>query len=357
MVGIVFLLNTTYAPYMQKYIDVLESENEDFEVIYWNRLGAPDCPEKYKSIVYNKTSKLSSSYGKKIKDLLGFRNFVLQTISKRKYDKLIILTTLTGIFMCDFLVKNYKNKYIFDIRDYTFEKLYPFKLIENMVIKNSFFTTISSDKFKTFLPSSNKYVVSHNIIREEIEEAKSFKRSKGIEEPINITFIGAVRHFEIDKKIALKLANDVRFNITYHGYGVTSDKFKQFCEDNSLNVKITGKYNRKEKMNLLANADIINAYYGTGSYANLYAMPNKYYDSLIYKIPFWANPKVHSGERASKAGIGINVDLDSNSLADDLYHEYLRMDIGKFRLDCDNELAKIIDEDNHFIQRVMEFIK
>ncbi|WP_343929283.1 hypothetical protein [Peribacillus frigoritolerans] len=342
---------------MNKYISILEQENEDFEIIYWDRLGSPDCPEKYKSIVFQKPSRLNLSHKDKIKDFLEFRRFVIKNINKRKYDKLIVLTSLTGIFLFDYLQKNYKNKFIFDIRDYTFENFYPYKMIENRVIKSSYFTTISSEEFKMFLPSSNKYILSHNILREEIEQANEFNKPKERDGIITVSFIGAIRHFDIDSKIALKLANDDRFKVVYHGYGVAYEKFKAFCQERKLDVQITGKYDRKDKIKLLANADIINAYYGIESYANLFAMPNKYYDSLIYKIPFWANPKVYSGQRSIKSGIGLNADLESESFANDLYHEYMEIDRLKFERDCNQELSKVVKEDELFISKVQEFIE
>ena len=172
MVGIVFLLDIEYAPYIDKYIDILNEEKKEFEVIYWNRSNKKDNECCFKAHIYNKKSNLNKSKFSKIGDFLGYRKFVVKTINERKYDKLIILTTLTGILLSDILIKNYQGKYIFDIRDYSFEKNKIFYLLEKKIISQSFITTISSNGFKEFLPKTFNYVISHNIIRREIEEAK-----------------------------------------------------------------------------------------------------------------------------------------------------------------------------------------
>lgn len=355
MVGIVFLLNIEYAPYLQKYRAELDKQNVKYEIVTWNRLDS-EISTNQNIIAYDKKSSLGDGKVRKLIDFIGFRKFLIKTIQHRKYNKLIVLTTLTGVVINDFLVKNYKNNFIFDIRDYTFEKSKIFRLIEKRVIDASSFTSISSEGFKSFLPKSDKYVVSHNIILEEVNDAKNFTLSRdSVSNKVNLTFLGAVRHFDVDKKVADIFGTDNRFLITYHGYGVSYEKFRKYCQEKERNVELTGKYNRNDKLNLMKNVDIINAYYHENTFANRFALPNKYYDALIYKIPIWANPKLYVGERAISKGIGLNVELNRNS-ADNLYSTYKNFDWDKFYTCCENELKEVLNEDKIFRERLENFI-
>lgn len=354
MVGVIFLLNLEYAPFIKKYTKELESVGEDFEVIYWERLET-DFANEWSTVVYKERGQLGDSKLKKMISFWKYRKFLIETLKKKKYDKLIILTTLTGITIFDFLIKNYKNKFIFDIRDYTFEKNPIFSYVESLVINSSYFTAISSDGFKEFLPKSDKYVLSHNIITSEVEEAKHFVPNRS-NDGIKLTFIGAVRHFDIDKKIVEIFGNKEGFNVTFHGYGVSYSSLKDICSNKYSNVELTGKYDRKNKMNLLIDSSILISYYSEDNYANQYALPNKYYDALIYKIPLWANPDVYVGKRAIENGIGLKCILGEE--APNKAREYLKsIDWNRFDLSCKNELSKILDEDKSFRNKLLRFIQ
>lgn len=355
-IGIIFILDLEYAPYIKKYINEIKKNGKDFEILYWNRLNGK-YNEDWKTIPYNKAGNLNDSKIQKLKGFLGFRKFLINKLSEKKYDKLIILTTLTGLLISDYLIKNYKNKYIFDIRDYSFEHIKLFKYIENKLIENSYFTSISSEGFKNFLPNSNKYVISHNILDEEVHEAlQQNKKEKNDLNKINLTFIGAVRHFEIDKLVINTFSNDKIFNLYFHGYGASYDKLKKYTEKNFRNVELTGKYNRKEKPKLLENTNIINSYYSENEIMNQYALPNKYYDAIIYRIPLWANPKVYVGQRAISKGIGLNVPLDENT-RDQMLKEYSKIDWNKFYEDCAKELENILTEDQIFWRKLAGFLE
>lgn len=356
MVGIVFLLDLEYAPYLIKYTSQLERLGINYEIITWSRLNNKNNLDK-KIIQYTKEGKLQDRKFKKLLGLIGYRKFLIDTLKNKKYDKLIILTTLTGIIISDYLIKNYKDRFIFDIRDYTFEKIKLYKKIEKNIVEASAFTAISSTAFKEFLPISNKYIITHNILYHEINEAKNrelYLNNKS-KEKINLTFIGSVRHFDLDKKVINSISSDNRFRLIYHGYGASYDLLNRYCEENKKNVLLTGKYDRKDKLKLMKNVDIINSYYDDNNIANKYALPNKYYDALIYKVPIWANPNVYVGKRAIEKGIGINVKLDENT-SNNILNQYNEIDWNEFYKNCDAELNSVLDEDNIFNNKLNQFI-
>lgn len=353
MIGIVFLLNIEYAPFLNKYTAELEKNGQKFEVISWKRLDSK-YTIPWKHITYEKRSNLGDSKFKKGIDFYGFRRFLINILREKKYEKLIILTTLSGMLIWDYLLKNYKGKFILDIRDYTFENFKPFKFIESKLIDSSYFTAISSPGYKNFLPKSSKFIISHNIILDELKSSKL--QTLNDSDRINIVFLGAVRHFEIKKEIVNLFGNDNRFNIYFHGNGVAYERLLHYCNDKFDNVFLTGKYDRIDKAKLIENATIINSYYGSENYANMYALSNKYYDSLIYKKPLWANPKLYIGKRAIDRGIGIDLELN-NDAPNRLIGLLNNFNWEDFYDDCDKELKKVLDEDKLFVDKLNDFIK
>jgi len=189
---------------------------------------------------------------------------------------------------------------------------------------------------------------------DEVSIADEFIPSRS-KDKINITFIGAVRHYNIDKKIVDIFGNDSRYKILFHGYGVSYTALNDYCDGQYDNVFISGKYERKDKTRLLRDATIINSYYASGNYANRYALPNKYYDTLLYRIPLWANPNVYVGKRSIERGIGINVILNSEA-PDNIYLILDNFDWNVFNKNCSQELERILNEDKVFVEGLHSFI-
>ena len=57
---------------------------------------------------------------------------------------------MPGIILYRYLRKKYKNNYIYDYRDYTYEKYGFFKKMVNKLIDDSYVTFVSSDGFKKY---------------------------------------------------------------------------------------------------------------------------------------------------------------------------------------------------------------
>lgn len=361
MIGIIFLLNVRYAPYINKYTDILIRNNKDFEIIYWDRLNSPDAPKEWKSKVFNYNSRLDKSKITKISDFLKFRKFVIQTIESQKYEKLIVLTTLTGIFLADKLLKNYSDNYILDIRDYSFEKNPIYKKLVSKLVEKSNFTTISSEGFKNFLPESKKYIKVHNFRHEDIMISTECARERwNAEEKIKISFLGSIRHFELDTKFIETFINDNRYILEYIGDGPHYVKLKKYIIENNYDVNIPGRYHFKDKSNILQNVNLINGYYDDKEYINKFAVSNKFYDSLIYKIPLLVNKDVYLGDIVRENYLGITINLETHSEKSSItnyIYEYLKeFDYNKFEKKCNEMLQDILLEDQIFEQKLSDFI-
>ena len=358
MIGIIFSGNIEYCPYVDKYIYALNNSSINYEILYWNR----DLLEK--NNVYNNQSfehSIDNSKSKnfKIIDFFMFRNWLMRKLKLKKYKKIIILDTLSGILISGFLKKNYYKKYIFDIRDYTYEDNKCFFNLEKNIIEKSFFTCISSEGFKEFLPRKHEYILAHNFNYNDVVQKSNGFEKKKYGESINIVWIGSVRYFYHQIKIINNLKNDERFNIIFHGSGPDLKRLISYCESNDIkNVLFTGRYKNNGKRDLLSNADILlNSYDINVGKEVKYAISNKYYDGIIYKIPQLVEVGTYKQELVEDKLIGIGIDVNNTSFADKLLDYYYSIDVSKFNNSCIEELNTVIEEDRIYQEKIYSFIE
>lgn len=352
MIALVFCGDLRYCPYINRYIERLEKAEVDYKIFFWNRSGFDlNLSDHY--IYYDQGSDLSSGKIQKLLDFIRFKRWLIEQLKKNHCEKIIALSTLTGVFLGHFL---YKKDYIFDIRDYSYEHIAPFYWIEKKVIENSTFTAISSAGFKAFLPQHD-YIIAHNFNRNDIVPGAMFRKSEG---KINFVWNGVVRYFEFQKAYLNALKNDPRFNIVFHGDGPELDLYKQYCENNGFtNVIFTGTYSNKDKAILLEDAHILNNCYGYtyGAGNKLkYAVSNRFYDGIVHHIPQLVEPEGFKPSWANKSGLGVSFPPDKE-FADRLYEYYIGIDEKLFDVICTRELQKVLADDDVYIKKIDEFIK
>ena len=351
MITLVFCGEIKYCPYLKRYIERLDMFNISYEVLYWNRSGQDISSLKSNYYRYEEKSPENLGYKEKLHDFVRFRKWVLHHIKHSKPDGMVLLSTLTGIVLVGSLRK---KKYIFDIRDYSFENNAIFRFIERLIVKNSFFTCISSAGFKNFLPHYH-YVISHNFDRREMIDGIKFEK-KSL--PIDFVWNGTIRYLGFQKQYIRALANDDRFRIVFHGDGIELESFKRFCEDENIkNVLFTGSYNNADKKDLLRNAALLNNCYGGESGDTLrYAVSNRFYDGLIYRIPQIVEPGGYKASITEQYGVGRAM-LGGSSFADVLFDYYFSIDEDEFDSNCNELLKHIIKEDDEYISQIDMFIK
>lgn len=352
MITLIFCGDIMVCPYIKRYTDELDGAGVPYEVLFWNRsVRDLDVPENY--YYYNSRCDDLDGKVKKALDFLQFRKWILTHLKSHRPTGLILLSTLTGILLCDKL-KKYRKKYIFDIRDYSFEKYTLFRRLEKSVIKNSFFTAISSKGFKAFLPEHN-YVIAHNFNRKEMIECPRLKKSDGV---INFVWNGTVRYFDFQKNYIDALKNDPRFMMIYHGKGEHLERYRTYCSENGVqNVCFTGPYDNSQKYNLLKDAHILNNCYG-GNYGDevRFALSNRFYDGLIYRIPQIVETNCYKATLTEQYGVGLPAVADA-SFADRLYEYYQSIDEEIFNANCEKALKEILSEDDIYISKIQDFYR
>lgn len=340
-----------YMPYMNFYIENINTKENDVHLLYWNRdLKEEDlsaCPEitfhEFNCYQEDDVSKLS-----KISSFIKYRNFASKILKNGNFDFVIVLHSLPAVLVANTLKKGYKNKFIFDYRDSTYEGFAPFKKIVGTIVKNSSATFVSSDGFRRFLPESekDKIYTSHNLLTDSLSH-RDEKRINGIpSDKIRIAFWGFIRHEDINKEIIKKIAVDDRFELHYYGREQQiALNLKEYAKELSAeNVFFHGEYKPEERYEFVRNTDIIhNIYFDNNT---MLAMGNKYYDSAVFYIPQICMKGSFMGKMSEKAGIGFECDPYDDNFMNKLYAYYNNINFTHFKNNCDDELKRVREEFN-----------
>ncbi|EOU1697809.1 hypothetical protein LTX13_002037 [Clostridium perfringens] len=367
MIGIIFIGDIRFCPYLKRYTNILDENFIKYKIIFWDRNPSEKKTFDFSSNnikIFNKNSKLKKNPLKKLKDFFHFRRFVIHELKRESYSKLILLSTMSGVIIFDYILKKYKYKYIFDYRDTSYENYLMFKLLLNKLIKYSSFTCISSKGFKEVLSNKFNYIDSNNLNYNELElvRKKSIKEKfvKDTEEKdnfvINLSYFGFIRDFNGIKKFINVFKNDSRFFLYYHGDGPDYLRLKNYCIEKSIkNVEFTGYYDINKKIELMKNTDVINDYYEFNKNIK-YCTANKVYDSMVYKKIILVNKKAYDFKVISKYKLGLGIDIDSELNLDLLYQDIKNKILNINIDDFNNSLNEVIEEDRKYNKEIKKFL-
>lgn len=360
MIGILYISDLRGCPFLNRYTQAILDKNEDYKIIFWNREnGDGHLEENGLLIEYASYQDTRIKKVKKIKGFLSYGAFLNQQIRKYKFNKLIVLCTLTGVLVAKQLLSEYKGKYIFDIRDISYERINFFKLFEKRLIDKSFFTAFSSDGFLDMLPNSDKLIFCPNLNNKEVEFVRSEQwifQKKIYGEKLNLVYVGAVRQYENVKRIINAFGNHPRFEVFYHGAG--DDGYKDILlyikEKGYSNIHFTGRYDNPERLELLRKADLLNNFYAATNDMK-YANTNKYLDALICHIPLVSNQQTHDGVLSLDEHIGLA--YNDVIEPDVLYENYFTIDETDFNIACDIALEKRIRAEKQITLKIRDFLE
>ena len=340
-----------YMPYMNLYIDNITRENNEIHFLYWNRdLKDESIPEnlagvtlhEFKSYQEDDVSKFS-----KINNFIKYKKYAKKIIKKEKFDFIIVLHSLPGVLLSNYLKKHYKNKYIFDFRDVTYEKFSFYKKIIAKVVNNSQYTFVSSAGFLKYLPKTEKIIISHNMLLDSLNHRDDRKNNLIKCEKVRISFWGFIRNEELNKTIINKISKDDRFELHYYGREQqVALNLKEYARQlNSSNVYFHGEYKPNDRYNFISETDIIHNLFDDSNM--LLAMPNKYYDGIIFRIPQLCLSGSFMGETTNNANVGLTVNPYEDSFLEKIWDYYSHLNIKSFEKNCDNELERVLLEYNN----------
>lgn len=357
MIGVVCFWDRLATPYLKKYEDFFKDRAIDYQVIFWNRTS--DIVQNTGHYIYI-NQYCAGSKLKKIGVFLKWRKQVLKILSKNKYDKLIILSTVPGVLLYNYLKKNYKGRYLFDIRDYTMELNPIFSYIVTNLVQSSAITTISSKGYYKWLKPSDKIIPNHNITCDEIEIGT---KQYFINERLNFTFVGNVRLDLQTRMVLTKLKNSKRYNSGFIGRIVPGCDIFQLCKNENIdNVYFSGSFEVTQKPIIYENIDLINAVYanapsGKIGYGDSTPLPNRIYDCVCFKVPIVCCKGIYLEEIVKEFNLGFAIDAFTDNIEDEFNKYVSRFNREEFLHGCKLFLDMVKNEEVDFINKLDSFLK
>lgn len=345
-IGIIAANNIRYSPYVFFYTDILKKSGIEYELIYPDRnaLG-----ESFDGVSH------TLPWNRKLPTFLNYAlysNAVIKVIKQRKYDALIVLTSVNAAYLSMWLKRNYAKRYIVDIRDYSHENIPPYFYLESVAVRNSLMNVISSAKFAEFLPKAD-YSVCHNMNQTEAERADySFCKAKGI---IRIGYVGALSYIDQCNRLMKLVAADERFILDYYGSSVSEPVLKAYAQELGCDrIRFHGAYSANEKPAIIQNVDILFNAYGNGIPLLDYALSNKLYDALIHQRPILTCPNTYMTEMGGP--LSYPIDLVTSTSLDGLWEWYYSLDDQNIDNYSRETIANITQEHQETSNQIRDFL-
>lgn len=338
--------NLLYMPYLKNYTTILDDLNVEYDIINWDRFNI----EK-KNILTYKDTKIG--HQRNFMDYLKYKNFIKQVVKNKHYDKLIIFGIQLGFFLNSLLHKHYKNNYILDIRDYN--KILKYFNIKR-VVNGSALTVISSGGFKEWLPNSNKYIINHNTTINNSDNLEKvtleFSGKK-----INISNIGTIRDFEVNKKLIDSLKNSDIINLYFNGEGTDNKKIENYIKENNIiNVILTGRFSDNDIQRLYYNSTIVNILISCSDLNSKTLLTNRLYQAVIFGKPILANIGTYQASIVKEYNLGLVIETFDN--LENIILKYIKnIDINKYNSGRNIFINNVIKDNMEFNFRLFSFVK
>lgn len=336
-------------PYIKNYEEYLRKNGNEYDIILWDRSGDGDSHVPNSFVFEGRVGK--SRVGKII-PFLRWRRFAMRVMKEKKYDRVIVLTTLPAVLLADRLCRDFRGRYWLDIRDFTYENIPPYRSAVERLVRNADVTSISSAAFSTFLPSGEPTVLAHNITNTQAEcPACALDKDKAC---FSIGFVGGIRYEKQNKQLLRQLANDPKYRLYYIGKKHPGCDLEAFCREEHIeNVVFRSAYENSEKPQIYESLDLINCVYGCDRKVETLALPNKLYDCVLFKKPMLVSKHTYLSNIVEEYRLGLSVDAGSDNIAR-LLDEYLAaFDKNAFEDGC-RRFIKKVKEENAAYFKVLE---
>jgi len=347
-IGVVTPNNLWISPYVKIYTSLLDEIKAEYEIISWNREG-----RKEEGIQFNYRPKSRKPLAL-LWPYYKFASFVKKTVKEKKYDRLIVFTPQSALFLSGFLKKHYCGKYIFDYRDLSLEQKSYFKKPFLTVLQNSAVNVISSPGFKKYLPQGFDYIISHNFNVDIVKQALASEPKLVKKDNLSVLTIGAIRK-DMNSEVIDALGNVNGVSLSFVGKGPASQSLEDYARDKGLkNVTFKGYYQKEEEADIINGCNFINIFYPQVP-SHTTAVSNRFYNSLIYKRPMLVTKNSTQGDYAEKYNVGLAIENCSN--LSDAMNEYLRnLDYPTYCSRCNELLREMLSDYYRWRDIVSNFV-
>lgn len=337
-----------FMPYAKFYLEQIDRQRHEVHLAYWNRDLKDEDASAFMDIQLHEFRCLQSDAvpkRAKLSSFWAYRKFVKSVLNAEEFGFIISLHTLPGLTVLDKLLHKYRGRYILDYRDSTLEEHWWFKSLVGKMATGAKVTFVSSDAFRKYLPTDRdvRIITSHNLL---VDTLNHRDYEKVPSNKIRIAFWGLLRHANLNKLIIDRLGGDPRFELHYYGRELTMGEIlRTHCRQvGADNVFFHGEYSPEDRYEFAKNTDMIhNIYLDINT---LFAMGNKYYDGIIFRIPQICMTGSFMAEMCEKNGIGMAADPRDGDFADKIFEYYTNLHRESFNIQCDKELERVLGEYN-----------
>lgn len=358
MVGVICFWDRLATPYLAKYEKLLQEAGVAYEVVLWNR-----TPQKNNPVITSEGNIISinlpcrgSFYTRVIKFFL-WSVIARKVIRKQKYSALIMLSTVPTVLLGDMLLCKFRQRYLFDIRDYTFEGRKPMRKLVMRLINNSALTAISSKGYMRWLDPSPKIMVNHNITVENAEEytAPDLK----CRDVLRFAFVGNVRLDTQTEALLLQLKDRSDFEQHFYGRVLPSCPIERIAEENHVgNLILHGAFDVTQKQRFFKDIELLNAVYANAQreedipLGDSTPIPNRLYDCLVFYRPLVASRGTYLAELIDTYGLGCTVNGFSKDAPQIIRNYADNFDREAFMRNCDRLRELVCREEEEYIAKL-----
>ncbi|NLE24619.1 MAG: glycosyltransferase family 4 protein [Clostridiaceae bacterium] len=328
---------------ISKYTEYFDKNNIDYDIL---------CTDRYEGTVYPSSNikaypcKNVKRKNEKLRMFLSFYKWASRIIKNEKYDFLVIWNENTAPLFAPLLLTKYRHRYCVNIRDVDFLNQKAVNVVRARVIRNSAFSTYCSTA-KLDFPKGYPYVLMRSINMKILQETTPRTEFRKPGEKIRIVNIGKIRFPMANKRIIEALGNDERFELLFIGAG--SEKLESYKEKYN-NITLIGAYLPEDTAKYLAEADIINSYFGSTVLGFERMTSIRFSYGPYLHIPVLVGEGTEMEHEGNKYGFIYAVGEGDTSFSDDLYRWYCNLDYNTFAHGCRRYLADIDETDRHFYE-------
>lgn len=345
LIGVIAANSLWVSPYVFYYTKLLDELGLDYEIVVPDR--TPNEKEAYNSRL------VTLPWDPRKHPLFNYIRYSgdVRKLALEKYDFLVVLTTLNGVFCCPWLKKHFDRRYILDIRDYTHENHPAYFALERAAVRHSALNVISSSKFRTFLPAGD-YQVCHNITTPPRTEDFHFQKANG---QVVIGYVGLIAYEEQCRRLMELVHGDDRFAFHFYGTGPAEAALRACAETlEEPRIRFFGPYQPGEKGGIIQKTDILFNAYGNGTAAVRCLLANKLYDALYYRKPLLTSPGTFMAEMGGE--LAFSSELSDRTALERLWDWYQALDPARADAFASERYAALLAEQrstNETVRRVL----
>ena len=301
----------------QKIIDSITKflPTKEVHVITWNRDGRVLENNPYYH-VYEKVAPYAD-YRAKLLGMKGFRSFIGQSLKKIQPSIIIVSHWSNLILTAGF--KKDGQKLVYENLDIPTGSGI-IRLVSSLLERNALRNVDLIIHASRFFRPLYKMNIPQVVLENKPIFASDFSTIPA-RYPFRIAFIGSIRYKHILKNLVDAVKDDKRFELFFHGSGEDLDAITEYC-NGMPNVYITGAYSYSKVKELYHNSDLIWAAYPSEDYNAIYAISNKFHESLYVGVPCVYSKNTKLAEFVEKENLGFVVNPYSvdeiRSLFDDI---------------------------------------